>query len=57
MVTDNVIKSFQFLGKYEVKNFNMKNILLWLRVLFIRLPKEIWYQIEQLYWDEKLRNR
>ena len=39
------------------KNFNMKNILLWLKVLFIRLPKEIWYQIEQLYWDEKLRNQ
>jgi len=35
----------------------MKIVLLWFKVIFIRLPKEIWYQIEQLYYDEKLRNK
>jgi hypothetical protein len=39
---------------YEVMNF-MRNILIWIRVLAIRVPKEIWYQIEQLYWDEKIK--
>ncbi len=33
----------------------MKNLLVWIKVLFIRVPKEIWYQIEQLYWDEKIK--
>ena len=35
----------------------MKTVLIWFKVIFIRIPKEIWYLIEQLYWDEKLRNR
>lgn len=29
----------------------------WIRVLFIRVPKEIAYQIKQLYWDEKLKRK
>ena len=33
----------------------MKNLLVWIKVIFIRIPKEIWYQIEQLYWDEKIK--
>jgi hypothetical protein len=28
---------------------------IWFKVIFIRIPKEIWYQIEQLYYDEKLK--
>jgi len=32
-----------------------KFILIWFKVIFIRIPKEIWYQIEQLYWDEKIK--
>ena len=33
----------------------MKTVLIWFKVIFIRIPKEIWYQIEQLYWDEKIK--
>ena len=35
----------------------MKTLLIWFKVIFIRLPKEIWYQILQIYYDEKLKNR
>lgn len=41
-------------NEFEVMNL-MKNILIWIRVLFIRVPKEIWYQIKVLYWDEKIK--
>jgi hypothetical protein len=33
----------------------MRNLILWIKVILIRLPKEMWYQIEQLYYDEKLK--
>ena len=36
---------------------NIETFLIWFKVIFIRLPKEIWYQIEQLYYDEKLRSK
>jgi hypothetical protein len=33
----------------------MYNLIIWLRVVFIRIPKEIKYWFTQLYMDEKLR--
>lgn len=47
-------ESYTALKEYEVMNF-MKNLLVWLRVLIIRVPKEIWYGLKQLYYDERLR--
>lgn len=33
----------------------IKEIYIWIRVIFIRLPKEIFRKLEELYWVEKLR--
>lgn len=33
----------------------MIELKIWLRVIFIRLPKEVIRKLEELYWVEKLR--